>query len=72
MRSDLLIVHYLRLVHHTAQIDETFGYGDPERANDITDERLQFYVKYFQTQREELRSIIPPELVNDGEYLFYL
>lgn len=68
--SDLTIVHYLRLAHHAAEVDETFGYGDAETAQNITDERLQFYMKYFETKRENLRSSIPPELAGDSKSLF--
>jgi hypothetical protein len=65
--SDLSIVHYLRLVRHSAEIYETFGYGDSETAQNITDERLQFYVKYFETQREELKASIPSDLTENGK-----
>jgi hypothetical protein len=63
--SDTSLRHSLQLVRLAEEIGETFGYRDPETARSITDEKLQFYIKYFEDRKEALRSNLSPALAND-------
>jgi hypothetical protein len=64
--SDAVLIHYVRLAHYAECVCDAFGYNSTQQTRSIPDEHLQFYVRSFDSQLENLKSQIPPFLAKDS------
>lgn len=65
--SDTVIIHRLELMRLSDDVNKSFDHGSSEIMREITDGRIQVFVKGLTRQLEELEAQLPQDARGDSK-----